>query len=303
MRATRDAPAHPALYRELVEDARLAERLGLQSLWLSEHHAWYDGWCPSLLVAAAAVLGATTRLNVGTGVFLLPLHDPARVAAAGTTLEQLAPGRTELGIGLGYREEEYDAVGVSRRDRGQLAEAALGELETVWDGGGPRVWIGGIADRALARGARRGLSLFLPSTMTMPRLRAVIARAREVSAANGVAMGRVGVHKYAWVTDGSAASDRDARATIGLDVGEYGGSWWTLGGRRGFDAPDRLREQMQMAAGSALVGTPAQVTEHLGELQALGVDLVVLQVVEPGTRPAYRDNLRRIAAEVVPGLA
>ena len=70
-----------ALYQELLDDARLAEASGVDSLWLPEHHHYYDGYCPALLPAAAAALSVTTTLTVGTGVLLLPLHDPARVAA------------------------------------------------------------------------------------------------------------------------------------------------------------------------------------------------------------------------------
>ena len=302
MRATAHGPGHPALYRELVQDARLVEELGLGSLWLSEHHGWYDGWCPSLLVAAGAVLGATQRLRVGTGVFLLPLHDPARVAAAGTTLQQLAPGRTELGIGLGYREAELDAVGVSRSARGRIADAALACLQSAWAEGGPRMWVGGLADRSLARAGRHGLGVFLPSTMTALRLVEVVSRAHHAAAAHGRSPGPVAVLKHAWITDGGARAERAARAAIARDVGEYGGSWWQLRGRRGFDAPDLLREQMARSADGAAVGTADAVAEQLRELAALGVDLVVVHLAHPGSRPAYRDNLRRLAAEVVPQL-
>jgi alkanesulfonate monooxygenase SsuD/methylene tetrahydromethanopterin reductase-like flavin-dependent oxidoreductase (luciferase family) len=302
MRATAQGPGHPALYRELVQDARLVEELGLPSLWLSEHHGWYDGWCPSLLVAGAAVLGATQRLSVGTGVFLLPLHDPARVAAAGVTLQGLAPGRTDLGIGLGYREAELDAVGVSRRARGRIADAALGGLQSAWAAGGPRMWIGGLADRSLSRAGRHGLGLFLPSTMTARRLGEVVSRAQEAAAAHGRSPGPVAVLKHAWITDGGPRAERAARAAIARDVGEYGGSWWELRGRRGFDAPELLEEQMARSAQSAAIGTPEAVAEQLRELAALGADLVVVQLAHPRSRPAYRENLRRLAAEVVPQL-
>lgn len=304
MRSTAYAPASPAtLYRELVDDALLAQELGLHSLWLSEHHGWYDGWCPSLLVAAGAVLGATADLHVGTGVFLLPLHDPARVAAAGHALHDLAPGRTELGIGLGYRDAEFDAIGISRTHRGRRADAALDLLIGEWADGGPRIWVGGISDHALNRAADRGLSLFLPSSMRPDRLREVIERAREATAARGTTIERIGVIKDAWITDGTAVRERSARAGIGHHVREYGGAWWLLQGRLGFDVPELLDRQVQRSEDAAWVGPPEAIAADLRGLEELGVDLVVLQVANDFTRGGHRQNMTRIATEVVPALA
>ena len=304
LRSTAAVPAsHALLYRELVEDARLAEELGLHSLWLAEHHVWYDGWCPSLLVAGAAVLGATTRLHVGTGAFLLPLHDPLRIAAAGRTLEQLAPGRTELGVGLGYRDDEFAAVGLSRATRGARASEALRILTRAWADGGPRIWIGGIAERSLGRAAEHGLSLLLPSSMRLAQLREVIARAREAAARHDNRIERVGMVKDAWITDGSAAAERRMRDAIGRFTGEYGGAWWLLKGHRGFDAPELLTRQLERSAETATVGPPEAIASDLRELAEIGIDLVVLKVANDFTRPEHRENMRRIAAELVPALA
>ena len=87
-------------YQELTEDARLAEQHGIHSLWLSEHHGYYDGYCPALMPAASAALAATENLQVGTGVLLLPLHEPQRVANAANHLNQKFPERFHLGLGL-----------------------------------------------------------------------------------------------------------------------------------------------------------------------------------------------------------
>jgi alkanesulfonate monooxygenase SsuD/methylene tetrahydromethanopterin reductase-like flavin-dependent oxidoreductase (luciferase family) len=301
MRATAAAPASlPVLYRELQEDARLAEELGLHSLWLSEHHFWYDGWCPSLLVAGASALGATSTLHVGTGVFLLPLHEPDRLVATGLALEQLAPGRFELGVGIGYREPEIDGLGISRRDRGRRVDHALESFGTSWADGGPRVWIGGIAERSLARAATRGLSLFLPSSMRLSQLSEVIERAREGAAAAGIPLGRIGVLKNAWVTDGSPAAARQMNDAITTNTREYAGSWWMLQGQLGFTVPELLDKQMSRAEETAIVGPPEHVAESLRELAGIGVDLVVLHVSADFTRPAYRENMRAIATDVLP---
>jgi alkanesulfonate monooxygenase SsuD/methylene tetrahydromethanopterin reductase-like flavin-dependent oxidoreductase (luciferase family) len=301
MRTTAAAPASlPVLYRELQEDARLAEELGFHSLWLSEHHFWYDGWCPSLLVAGASALGATSTLHVGTGVFLLPLHDADRLAAAGLALDRLAPGRFELGVGIGYREPELDGLGLSRRERGTRTDRALDTVEAAWGAGGPRIWIGGIAERSLRRAADRGLSLCLPSSMRLGQLQDVIERARDAAAEAGVPLARIGVLKNAWVTDGSPAEQRRMGELIAANTREYAGSWWMLQGQLGFEAPGLLDRQMERAIETAVVGPPDAVAASIHELAAIGVDLVVLHVSADFTRPAYRENMQTIATDVLP---
>jgi alkanesulfonate monooxygenase SsuD/methylene tetrahydromethanopterin reductase-like flavin-dependent oxidoreductase (luciferase family) len=299
MRSTSSSPAgFPVLYRDLLEDARRVEELGFHSLWLSEHHFWYDGWCPALLVAAGAALGATTTLHLGTGVLILPLHDPERVAAAVQTLESLAPGRLELGFGLGYRDAELDALGISRKRRGRRVEETLDLTAGVWDGP-PRAWVGGIAERSLRRAGERGLGLFLPSSMRPAQLADVIARAHETAEAAGNRLGPVGVLKDTWLT-GPGDDEDEVRRRLTRGTHEYAGSWWLLQGRLGFDAPDLLEAQMRRSRETSFVGPPDAIRTGIQELEAAGVDLVVLQVRLDAERTVYREQLESLASEVLP---
>src|SRR5437870_10400404 len=89
-------------YRDLRDYAMLMEELGYDELWLSEHHFFYDGYCPALLPAAASVLSVTERLRVGTGM-LLPMYDPQRLASIATDLIVRSAGRRHHGVGMVYR--------------------------------------------------------------------------------------------------------------------------------------------------------------------------------------------------------
>jgi alkanesulfonate monooxygenase SsuD/methylene tetrahydromethanopterin reductase-like flavin-dependent oxidoreductase (luciferase family) len=73
---------HVKLYQEMVEEARWADELGFDALWLTEHHVWFDGYVPQLLTAVGAVAAATSRIRIGTSCLLLPMHDPLRVGDA-----------------------------------------------------------------------------------------------------------------------------------------------------------------------------------------------------------------------------
>ncbi len=88
---------HVRAYREFLEDARLADELGYHSLWLSEHHFYYDGYCPALLTAAAAGLAVTQRLRLATGMLLAPYQRPDRVAAAAREIGRRFGGRLDVG--------------------------------------------------------------------------------------------------------------------------------------------------------------------------------------------------------------
>ena len=63
--------SHRELYREALREAQLAESLGFESFWMGEHHFAYDGYSPSLMVAASRLLAGTSTLKVGSGIMLL----------------------------------------------------------------------------------------------------------------------------------------------------------------------------------------------------------------------------------------
>ena len=113
------------LYDEVLEEIRYAEELGYDHVWITEHHFIEDGYTPSVLPVAAAVARETSRIRIGTWVLLLPLHNAVRVAEDAATVDVLSNGRFELGVGLGYRIEEFEGFGVDRRQRAGIMEESL----------------------------------------------------------------------------------------------------------------------------------------------------------------------------------
>ena len=165
-------------YRETLELVRLAERVGFDSAWVSEHHGSSDGYLPSLLPMLAAFAAATERIELGTGVVLTPLHDPLRLAEDAAVVDQLSGGRLILGIGNGWREEEFRMFGASRAERGARTEETIEVLRRAWTGrrfsfegqtlrydrvkvtppparpGGPPILLGGYDRKAVVRAGR-----------------------------------------------------------------------------------------------------------------------------------------------------
>jgi alkanesulfonate monooxygenase SsuD/methylene tetrahydromethanopterin reductase-like flavin-dependent oxidoreductase (luciferase family) len=83
---------------------------------------------------AAHIAARTSRVRIGTSVLLLPFHDPLRVAEDAATVDILSGGRLDLGIGLGYRAEEFEVFGFPRRQRPSRFEENLAILRQAWSG-------------------------------------------------------------------------------------------------------------------------------------------------------------------------
>lgn len=95
-----------------VDSARLAESLGYDRLWVTEHHFIDFGVCSQALTLAGYLLGLTQRIRVGTAVVLAPLVHPITIAEQAAILDQVSGGRLDLGLGRGGYSRDYEALSI-----------------------------------------------------------------------------------------------------------------------------------------------------------------------------------------------
>ena len=105
----------PELYQEQLDHIVAAEQLGYDTIWLTEHHFDQDGWSPALLPLAAGIATRTQRIRIGTCILILPFQNALRVAEDATTVDILSNGRFDLGVGKGYRVNEFTGFGIPAR--------------------------------------------------------------------------------------------------------------------------------------------------------------------------------------------
>jgi alkanesulfonate monooxygenase SsuD/methylene tetrahydromethanopterin reductase-like flavin-dependent oxidoreductase (luciferase family) len=166
------------IYRDTVDLMAAGEELGFTSAWVTEHHFVPDGHVSSPLSFVAALASRTESMRIGTGILLPSFYEPIKLAEDVSTVDLLSDGRVTLGLGLGYRDAEFDGFGVPKRERvGRMVETVK-FMRRVWTGdpvsfdgefvqcenlevtptpaAGPPVWLGAISESAVRRAARLG---------------------------------------------------------------------------------------------------------------------------------------------------
>jgi len=111
---------------------RAAETCGFDSVWPAEHHFSEYGYCASPALTLAALALETKRLRLGTGVVVLPLNHPLRVAEDYAMLDLMSDGRVDLGVGRGYQPLEFSRYGVDQTRTREMFHEAIEVIRRAW---------------------------------------------------------------------------------------------------------------------------------------------------------------------------
>lgn len=323
------AAQHPATsqaeaLRTALEAGLAAERAGLDSAWIAEHHFISYGTCPSAVTFAANLLGRTTRLVVGTAVAVLSNQHPVALAEQTALLDHLSGGRFHLGVGRGgpYVDLEVFDTGLDRYQHG-FPEAL--DLLLRWLR----------QDRVGANGPRfrfREVAV-VPRPATMPRPPVTVACTSEATVDLAASLGLpmlLGMHvgndakaaaveRYAKVAErhhhdpggvehsaAALALVGDTRAEARAAVREALPRWlerglsdytYLLGPPKRRDPRDYTEHLLSIHP----VGTAEDCAERLAATaERTGIRNHLLMVEGPGDRRRTLETIARLGAEVRP---
>jgi probable F420-dependent oxidoreductase len=128
---------------DVAETARAAEAAGFESVWAGEHVVLPDPQAPPSpmapqdpaldpLLALAWAAARTSTIRLATGIVILPQRNPVVLAKQIASLDVLSRGRFTLGVGVGYLESEFRAIGADFANRGAVTDDYLGAMEHLW---------------------------------------------------------------------------------------------------------------------------------------------------------------------------
>lgn len=127
---SRDAATH---LDNIVEQVVFADKIGIDYVWVVEHHfVRHGGLCAGNYALLSYLAAKTSRIRLGTGATVLPINDPVRVAEMAATLDQLSKGRFDLGVGRGFIRDEFDTFGVPMAESRERVEEGIELLKRAW---------------------------------------------------------------------------------------------------------------------------------------------------------------------------
>ncbi|ABQ70578.1 luciferase family protein [Rhizorhabdus wittichii RW1] len=302
----------------------LADRLGYHGLFLVEHHFMGTGQISSALSLLAYLAARTRRIRLGTGVVVLPWHNPVLLAEQVATIDQLSGGRFDLGVGRGYRPNEFAGFRMSPEEATRRYAETLAFLRRCWSGGGrfehrgefwqfddvvidpparqqphPPMWVGAASDDSIRRAGADGFNLLLDQIGTPEIVGRRIATYREAVEGCGRRFdpASVGVTRALHLVD----NDADWRAAHELRRKLVD----QLKAQAGAGASSFAHDKLQTFSDSAftvdeaaLIGYPHEVADKVELLRQQGVDYVLLADVTGSPR-----SLEVFAREIMPRFA
>ncbi len=308
------------VYVEMLRQVDFVEQAGFDSIWVTEHHFTDDGYLGAVMPALAAIASRTSRVTVGSYVLLVPFYHPLRLAEDAATVDVMSGGRLRLGVGLGYRDEEFKGFGVPRGERLGRTLESIEILKRAWTGERfsyegkffkfedvrvlprplsqphPELLWGGMTSKAIERGARLGLSFACNLG------RREIQLYRDALKRYGKDPSRFNVvgNRIVYIADNPDQAWSDIEQAALYQASLYG-KW--LSAASGPDQSwvwpdaDRLKQ-------TAIIGSAEQVRQRLQRLvQAAEMTELIIAMQLPGLNPAKTmRSLEKFAADVLPYL-
>ena len=320
---------HPELYKNTLEQVKLAEEANFDSAWISEHHFLETGYCPSPAFIAGALAAVNSQIRIGSSGIILPLHNPVRVAEDASVVDNISNGRFDLGVVLGYRKEEFEGMGVPMRQRPSRMDEGIEVLEKALSGEvftyeGKRykfenatltpkpvqnpspLYIGAFEEPAIRRAGRYGYPLLIGPGRTVDMVRDTLAYYNDEAKKVGRSTDDI---EHILLRETFVSPDRDKAIEGGNNfiISMYK-FYFTLGvkmfvrGQQLKDIDDPLFEHL--AEERFIIGTPEDCIKEIEMYRdELGINYISCRMVFPQASHEIISNCIEIfGKEIIPNI-
>jgi alkanesulfonate monooxygenase SsuD/methylene tetrahydromethanopterin reductase-like flavin-dependent oxidoreductase (luciferase family) len=309
-----------------LELVRRAEQLGFDAIVKGSHYSAYPLQSLQQIPFLAQAALVAPRLRLVCGLVLLPLHKPLDIAEQLATLDIMCGGKLVFGCGIGYRDVEFSAFGVARKQAAARFEECLLAVRRLWtedfvDMTGshfvldhanstikplqkpmPPVWIGANADAAIRRAARLGDCWYINPHSTLTTLaRQMDLYRRALGACGKPFPAELPMRREVFVARTREEAIRLARPSLEVKYKTYR-EW---GQDQVMPAGDDFDHEFdELLEDRFLIGSPAEIVERLGDLEhRFGVNHLVASVHWPGMPNSLAlEQMQILAEEVMPAL-
>ena len=294
-----------AACKEMLEQVRAARQNGFASLWVPHHYATQPMQMLAPIPMLAYLLHEAEGMVIGPNILVLPLLNPIHVAEDAVTLDLLSGGRYVLGVGIGYREAEFNAFDVPLKERVQRFNESIAVMRRLWTEdrvthqgksfkiddlgiglkpvrpGGPPIWVAGVVDAAVKRAARIGdawlITNFAHLSVLVPQMKMYRATLAEL---NKPFPDDVPITRECYIGPTREKALEECRAALEYKYGAY--SSWGLD-KLSDDAESFNQPFEAFVKDRFIIGDKASVKDEIQRYrELLGVNHFIMRVQWPG---------------------
>ncbi|MBM3942929.1 MAG: LLM class flavin-dependent oxidoreductase [SAR202 cluster bacterium] len=330
--------AQAKYYREALDQVLLAEQLGFNSAWFTEHHFSRHGIVSATTSVLTYLAGVTKTIRLGTAVAVLPFHNPIKLAEDAATVDLLSNGRLDFGVGRGYQWSEFHKLNIPMEQASRRFEEAMDVIIKSWTASEPfthrgefwsfddmtvhprpvqqphpPVWVAAASPASMERAARHHWNLLIGQGETFSQVAAQAEKFRTLVGEAGDTPGpdRIVAARAMYTAPTQAQARRDTEAPF---------MWFKQTGQEVAAPPDRrpellpedFREHRRRFAGGGadyeamlgnvtLFGTPGLVAERIEGLRQAGVENLIFFINFGGLENRkVMNSLELFARDVMP---
>lgn len=307
---------------ELIEQARMADRLGYASITKGSHYSTPDYQALQQFPILARLTGEVKRARLNAGIIILPLHKPLDIAEQMATLDILSNGRMIFGVGIGYREVEFNAFGTTQKDRGKRTTENLIAIKRLWSEEcvtmsgthfelneavcwpkpiqkpNPPIWIGANADIALKRAAEYGDCWYINPHTTIETL------VKQVDLYKGLLdkLGKPFPNEFPMRREAFVARTKDEAMRLASPfLAKKYASYHATGQSDQLPEGESLSGDFEKLVGDRfLIGSPDEVAEQMISInKKLGVNHLIVSMEWAGMDKSMATDCMQLMAEEV----